>query len=172
MRSARALATSLVIAAAACGGELDGHDDAANGDGEFIAFERDFKGFTAWRSTDFGVVVDASAHQSGRRVAYVNRGLAPGATVAPRGTIIVKISGIDTPTRRVFAMAKRGGTYNREGAKGWEWFELEDGTDAPRIVWRGLGPPDGETYAGGTECNTCHVAGEATDYVLGPELLR
>ena len=37
-------------------------------------------------------------------------------------------------------------------------------------VWRGLGPPNGETYAGGRECNDCHSAAAANDHVLGAEV--
>lgn len=152
----------------ACGDPNAPASDASTSDGEFIAFERDFARFQRWPSTDLGVAMDESVHLSGGRVTYVNK--RPGSVVAPKGTIVVKISGVGTATRRVFAMAKRGGTYNADGAKGWEWFELEDGTETPKIVWRGLGAPDGETYVGGSECNTCHSAGVETDYVLGPEL--
>ncbi len=57
---------------------------------------------------------------------------------------------------------KRGGGYN-SGAPGWEWFDLallDDASDGVRIVWRGVGPPAGETYGGdpAAGCNSCHVA--------------
>ena len=162
------LAGAMLVAA--CGDSGEERAEPPPSDAEFIAFERDFKGFQGWRSVDLGTRTDASIHTSGARVAYVNAALPSGTLVAPKGGIIVKITGIGAETRRVFAMAKRGGTYNARGARGWEWFELDDSADAPRIVWRGVGPPDGESYAGGTECNTCHEAGEASDYVLGPEL--
>ena len=60
-----------------------------------------------------------------------------------------------------FAMVKRGGGYNAQGASGWEWFELQnltDGSGGVQIVWRGLGPPAGEVYGGDPNagCNTCH----------------
>ena len=59
-------------------------------------------------------------------------------------------------------MVKRGGGFN-SGAPGWEWFDLQlldDGKDGVSIVWRGFGPPAGDTYGGDATsgCNTCHTA--------------
>ncbi len=168
-RSTLLLVLVASLAVASCGDDVATAERPAD-DAEFIAFERDFQGFQGWRKVDLGTRDDASIHTGGTRISFVNAALPPGSTVAPKGGIIVKVTGIDTAERRVFAMAKRGGTYNASGARGWEWFELDDSGDVPRISWRGLGPPNGETYAGGTECNTCHMAGAASDYVLGPEL--
>jgi hypothetical protein len=71
-----------------------------------------------------------------------------------------------------FAMVKRGGDFNSEGARGWEWFELEDVEDGGvLIVWRGVGPPADEGYGGDplTGCNECHTPGN-NDCVLAPAL--
>ncbi len=165
------MSLGLALAGAACGDDVPtAADPPPATSGEFIAFERDFAGFQGWRKVDLGVSDGLSGHTPGGRVAYVSASLPAGTRVAPRGGIIVHVTGIDTETRRVFAMAKRGGDYNAAGARGWEWFELDDSSDPPRIVWRGLGPPNGESYAGSTECNTCHSAAASDDYVLGPEL--
>mgnify|MGYP001550112068 CR=1 FL=1 len=65
---------------------------------------------------------------------------------------------------------KRGGDFNGGGAKNWEWFEL---TENPvTIVWRGFGPPVGDTYGGDRNgCNSCHVTcGSTNDYVCSAQL--
>jgi hypothetical protein len=62
--------------------------------------------------------------------------------------------------RQYFAMVKRGGSENAYGAKGWEWFELQNAADGtPGIVWRGVNPANG-SYGGNPTggCNPCHVA--------------
>lgn len=168
MRS-RAVALCLSAVAAGCGDPNAASSDPAPSSDEFIAFERDFQGFRSWEATNLGAGQSDDIHLNGGRIVYVSKRAPATATTVPKGTIIVKISGIDTESRRVFAMAKRGGTYNADGAAGWEWFELLDATDPPRISWRGLGPPDGESYAGGEQCNTCHAAAAGNDFVLGPE---
>jgi hypothetical protein len=79
-------------------------------------------------------------------------------------------------------MAKRGGDYNAEGALGWEWFDL-DLTESGGVAvdWRGPVPPEGRGYEcalgeddagseGVGDCNTCHGAAEANDFVLSPVL--
>lgn len=172
MSATRALVVvvATTLGAASCADDEATAREPSTVDAEFIAFERDFKGFQGWREVELGAIHDGSVHTSGVRVAYVNARIPPGTKVAPKGGIIVKIGGIGTDARRVFAMAKRGGAYNASGARGWEWFELDDSQASPRIVWRGLGPPDGEAYAGGSECNVCHLAAETSDFVLGPEL--
>jgi hypothetical protein len=78
----------------------------------------------------------------------------------------------------VHAMVKRGGTFNKRGALGWEYFELKQNADGvPVIVWRGATPPTGEAYRNllrqndlddgrmEADCNSCHVATE-NDAVL------
>ncbi|RYZ01408.1 MAG: hypothetical protein EOO73_35715, partial [Myxococcales bacterium] len=92
----------------------------------------------------------------------------------PVGTIIVKQARIEArPEGQLFAMVKRGGRYNPEGAHGWEWFELAERPDqSVAIKWRGVSAPDGEQYGGdphGT-CNACHGEAKANDYVKSPAL--
>lgn len=67
-----------------------------------------------------------------------------------------------------FAMVKRSATFNAQGAKGWEWFELTEDDDVVAIGWRGLGAPDGENYGGDPagSCNGCHQMAVRNDYVL------
>jgi hypothetical protein len=88
----------------------------------------------------------------------------------------VKTIAEDSPTPgKTFAMAKRGGNYNANGAIGWEWLELqEDASGNILIVWRGISPPAGEGYGGsvvGGSCNTCHGTAMANDYVKSTALL-
>jgi hypothetical protein len=78
-------------------------------------------------------------------------------------------------------MVKRGIPYNRDGAIGWEFFELgfEPGSERPHVVWRGTGPPSGHGYAAqgrdaGTAevplvCNDCHAVAWQSDGALTPE---
>jgi len=82
----------------------------------------------------------------------------------------------------VFAMAKRGGNFNVDGAKNWEFFTLRiDANGVPVILARGIDATDtsssgghGYTAANGNviRCNNCH--GDPTmakvDYILNPEL--
>lgn len=169
-----ALMPVVIAVLAGCGG---GSEDPAAG-GSFIAFPRDFQGFQSWTAFDLGDDRDDGVMAMGHRRAYINR-LPPTASAAfPVGTVIAKTIAEDQPVPgQVFAMAKRGGSYNAQGAAGWEWFELlkTDPSTAPLILWRGIVPPAGEIYAGvaGGACNTCHAAGTgpANDFVPSDELL-
>ena len=92
---------------------------------------------------------------------------------AAGGTIIVKEpSDGDLTTRQIFAMVKRGGDFNPTGAVNWEWFELQNVDSATvQIVWRGFGPPAGETYGGNPAfCNGCHVIAADNDDVWSSAL--
>jgi hypothetical protein len=134
----------------------------------FIAFASDFANFRSWQSFDVTKEQDADAgldagaqHPDARLIEYLNKPPPTGSTAFPVGTIIVK-EGTDGPVdmRQYFAMVKRGGTENAAGAKGWEWFELQNAADGtPGIVWRGVGPPNGTLYGGDPTggCNSCHV---------------
>jgi hypothetical protein len=64
-------------------------------------------------------------------------------------------------------MEMRGGNFDPEGAVSWEWFELQNvDADNVRIVWRGNGPPNGETYGGDSAtCNDCHAGAKSNDFV-------
>lgn len=154
----------------ACGPAAD-----TSGDSHFIPLQKDFAGYRQWRVFDLGDGVKDTVHPAGRRIIYLNRTPPSGAAGFPVGTILVKtVTPDDGSPPSVFAMAKRGGTYNSQGALGWEWFELQDGSDGTAlIVWRGIAPPAGEGYgdiAGGA-CNTCHGVHADNDYVASVALL-
>jgi hypothetical protein len=161
----------LALTLAACGTT----DDAATAE-HFIPLQRDFAGYRQWRAFDLGTAPADAVHPEGRRVVYLNQAPPSGSAAFPAGTILVKTV---TPSAgspaSIFAMAKRGGSYNSQGAVGWEWFELQDASDGTAlIVWRGITPPTGEGYGGdviGGACNTCHGAHQDNDYVASTALL-
>ncbi|HEY4106201.1 MAG TPA: hypothetical protein VGM44_20015 [Polyangiaceae bacterium] len=153
----------------ACAGSGD-DAGSSNNSGVFIAFGNDFQDFHSWQS--FDVTADApdidagigpgTVHPDAMLIEYLNHAPPHGSTAFPVGTIIVKegTEG-DVIGRQYFAMVKRGGDENTNGAVGWEWFELRNQPDGSvGIVWRGVGPPAGEVYGGDPNagCNTCHVA--------------
>jgi hypothetical protein len=131
----------------------------------FVAFSDDFKGFHAWEKMFIPAgELDDPIH-GGNRSIYVNKRPAKGSKEFPVGTIIVKQ--MQDPGGQTFAMVKRGGGFNADGAVGWEWFRLVEQSGGVWIAWRGVGPPDGETYGGasGGVCNGCHFAGKDNDWV-------
>lgn len=136
----------------------------------FLAFAKDFSGYTRWESHGLASApVQGEVHASGERVVYLNQRPATGVTAFPVGTIIVKaLPGVG----RVFARVKRGGGYNPAGAAGWEWFELQHvAADEVTLVWRGVGPPTGEGYGGDPNgCNSCHLQFSANDSVASGDL--
>lgn len=159
-----------VLAAAVAG---CGPGGAAAGDaGEtYLAFASSFAGYRGWEA--FPVPEgsgDGTVHTLGARTEHLNKRPAEGATEFGVGTIIVKETTSEAlADRKVFAMVKRGGDYNAQGAAGWEWFELQNlDEQAVRIVWRGVGPPAGEMYGGDPKagCNGCHVGAADNDFVL------
>lgn len=146
----------------------------------FLAFEKDFNGFRTWEKFSFAETSDAfPAHLGGPRDVYLNKRPPKGSKEFPVGTIIVKevLDGGPFLDRIIFARVKRGGGFNAD-ANGWEWFQLknrEDGSTA--IVWRGLGPPDGDQDAGGPSylgnadgCTPCHKGAIDNDLVMGAPL--
>lgn len=142
----------------------------------FIPLQKDFTGFRQWRGFDLGNAPADAVHPEGRRVVYLNRAPASGSATFPTGTILVKtVTPSNGDAASIFAMAKRGGSYNSQGAVGWEWFELQDASESSAlIVWRGITPPSGEGYGGdviGGACNTCHGAHQDNDYVASAALL-
>jgi hypothetical protein len=169
-------ATVLVIAG--CGGGQNANVcdgvRAENSSGVFIAFQCDFSGFESWTAFDLGDDQDDGVTFVGHRRAYINQLPPHGSSTFPVGTIVIKTIAEDQETPgQIFAMAKRGGSYNVQGATGWEWFELLKTTDAPPVIrWRGITPPAGEKYAGiaGGACNTCHALGYRNDFVPSTEL--
>jgi hypothetical protein len=131
----------------------------------FIALGRDFDGFEQWESFPLGWAPGLGvSHPPGDRTVYLSRRPPKGSRSFPIGTRIVKtVAG----NERIFAMAKRGGDYNADGAVGWEWFGLAHTPNGLAIEWRGLGPPSSESYAGDAHagCNSCHIGSAANDYV-------
>jgi hypothetical protein len=139
----------------------------------FIAFQRDFQDFGTWTRyvlTEAPAVGDGTIHGKGTRTVYVNQLPPAGRHSFPVGTIIVKTM----ETGETFARVKRGGGYNRNGALGWEWFELkrDEAAAAWTILWRGITPPAGFCYGGiaGGACNGCHLPFADNDYVAASVL--
>lgn len=143
-----------------CGGEVT---SSANR----IALAADFQDYETWEFIALPAVDGGTEHSAQARTVFINKRPHAGSTEFPVGTLIVKEMPFST-----LAMSKRGGTYNANGAKGWEWFNLErHASDAVVIVWRGLGPPLGEAYGeSSASCNDCHKARIENDSVLTPEL--
>jgi hypothetical protein len=167
---ARAAACGLVAAAlAACGAGGGDEDDATD---SFLAFSSTFAAFRRWPSYPSDGPRDDGSFPTdvlGPRTQYINKLPPHGATEFPVGTVIVEAR--ESGMMKIFAAVKRGAAFNSGGAAGWEWFELED--DPVLIVWRGVGPPLGDTYGGDPNggCNACHAqCGSANDYVCSPKL--
>jgi hypothetical protein len=139
----------------------------------FVAQTIDFAHFCSWPSAPATIAADASdgVHiGAGPLTIYWNESPPHGAREFPVGTIVLKESNETDPTERVvFAMIKRqarGTGYNPGGADGWEWMSLKDlGNCNVERLWRGVTPPQGESYATTGDCNTCHALGVANDYV-------
>ncbi len=165
-------AVALVPLFAACLLGCSSAGAAANADGgaEFIAYQSDFQAFHSWTSFTFeGAAIPDSPHATaGVRTEYINQLPPKGATRFPVGTIIVKEF---VATGQTFAMVKRGGGYNSEGAVDWEWYELVDNASSVTIRWNGAVAPPGDVYANSpVTCNDCHSAGAANDYVQSQAL--
>jgi len=156
-----------LIALSSCSSPADvtSTDIAASKRDPFIAFAGDFDGFHDWERLFIPAAELDDPIHGGNRSIYINRRPPKGSAQYPVGTIIVKQ--MESPTGHTFAMVKRGGGFNPEGATGWEWFRIVDTNGVVSIAWRGMGPPDGETYGGdaGGVCNGCHFAGKANDWV-------
>ena len=149
---------------------VDASSSSEGGVDIFVAFGREFENFRSWEKFPLPEDTEgAVVHLAGKRTEYLNRRPPAGATLFPTGTIVVKEMDGDLETRQIFAMVKRGGDFNPTGAKGWEWFELTNKPDGigVNIVWRGVGPPDGERYGGAPTgaCNVCHAGSKSNDYV-------
>lgn len=146
----------------ACGGPPPEPDS-------YVPFASHFASYTQWPSFTLpGAPELELSHLAGDRAVYIKAMPPRGATRFPVGTLIVK-----TASDRIFAMAKRGGNYNADGAVNWEWLELEGSVEQPFIRWRGIGPPDGEGYGppGTSACNTCHAGAAQTDFVHSADRL-
>jgi hypothetical protein len=166
------VACALAAVGAGCGAASGnaGIDVDVDAGPTFIAFASDFAAFRSWPSQSVDNPVAAgSTHVAGQRTVFINQPPPVGATSFPVGTMIVKVTAVDG---QIFARAKRGGSYNLAGAAGWEWFELEEGSNGVSIKWHGVGPPAGEKYGGdpASGCNPCHATARANDDVLSPWL--
>jgi len=170
----RRAALVLAVVAAACGGH---HGDGGPPDAPFvfIAFPSTFQPFRTWTSFHSDGPPDNGtfpADTLGPRTQYINMLPPHGSTEFPIGTVIVEVR--ESQGNKIFAGVKRGFDFNSTGAKNWEWFELQEATTGEvTILWRGVGPPNGETYGGDPNggCNTCHVqCGANNDYVCSPKL--
>jgi hypothetical protein len=166
---AAVLATAALLGAIGCSSSPPATDGVRF---PFIAVASDFNGFRSWPSHSIeSATASGSTHVTGARTVYINEMPPAGASAFPAGTRIVKETAADG---KLFARVKRGGGYNTTGAVDWEWFELQETSGgAVFIVWRGVGPPAGETYGGDPNagCNTCHRTVPANDYVLSPGLM-
>lgn len=146
--------------------------------GLFIAMGEQFRDFRSWPRV--AISADADVPDPDQPFfAYANQSPPAAGGEYPVGTLIVHtIELTDDPmTWEVFAMAKRGGGYNAEGAHGWEYFRLGFGHgDVPVIVSRGFAPTDSGSYSAGmgagTGCNACHATAAAaeTDFILSRQL--
>ena len=162
---AHLFATLALVGVVSCSGAPEPAEGAAGGSGSpdvFLAFADDFRGYHSWPSFDATDGAELVGIHDGSTVTeYINEPPPSGSDAFPIGTMIVKEATGGTIPHELFAMAKRGGGYNR-GAPGWEWFELEnldDGQDSVKQIWRGVGPPIGEMYGGDPDagCNKCHT---------------
>ena len=138
-------------------------------DPEFVAQDSDFQDFSAWQSWPMDATAPGSFHTTGARIVYLNRKPPSDATTWPVGTILVKT--LENGSGDTFAMVKRGGDFNAEWARGWEWMEISKQTGTWQIVWRGDTPPDGAGYTeDGVSCNLCHAMARANDWVQSKAL--
>lgn len=160
----RSLALALVVAAG-CSGTSGGADAGDT----FIAFNNSFAPFRTWTMVhddleDPNGMLGSGV--AGPRDQYINMLPPAGSTEFPIGTIIVEVR---TDTGKIFASVKRGGDFNANGARNWEYFELQE--NPVMYIWRGLGPPLGDTYGGDPNgCNNCHEQCGANDYICSPKL--
>jgi hypothetical protein len=170
MRVRHRQAAFFALLTVGCGAAASQDSGADAGPPEFVARGGDFASYRGWQSYLAGTQDIDSVHVAGQRTVYINRLPPHGSATFPTGTLIVKeIDGGQT-----FAMAKRGGDFNSQGALGWEWFELTSTGGAPVIVWRGVAPSSGSmvgnTYNAGSTCNDCHQNASANDFVQAPPL--
>ena len=153
---------------AACGSGAAASDATDS----FLAFSSTFAPFRTWTSMHSDGPPDDGTFTPdvlGPRTQYINQLPPSGATEFPIGTVIVEVR--ESQAMKIFAAVKRGAGFNAGGAAGWEWFELQEPPVV--IVWRGVGPPAGDTYGGNPNggCNACHAAcGSRNDFICSPKL--
>lgn len=175
----RSCVVGLALTLSACG-ESDAPTSAAIVEPEvFIAFERDFAGYARWTTFDRGEDRVPPTHLGRTSTIHIDRVPPRGSARFPVGTRIVRVERSEAAPSEweVHAMVKRGGGFNAEGARGWEFFELvlDPTRQRPSIRWRGEGPANGDGYRppeGGDilSCNHCHGAATYNDSVLSPAL--
>lgn len=159
-----ACALTLSLALGGCG------DDTTAEPGTFVAFQQNFAPYRTWTSLDVGNIA-VGGHPEGHAVVYANNPV-PSGCAWPVGTILVKEVQItsDRTQWELFAMVKRGGSYDSNPAAGWELFTLGlTPTGTPVITGRGVNPgADMYSGAGGGGCNGCHgtPSAHAFDSVL------
>ncbi|HET9988261.1 MAG TPA: hypothetical protein VFQ65_07070 [Kofleriaceae bacterium] len=160
--------TALVLAVVACSacGSSPATSDASDA---FIAFNPTFAPFRTWTMVHDELLDPEGtlpAGVAGPRDQFINVQPATGSSEFPIGTVIVEVR---TDSGKIFASVKRGGNFNAAGDKNWEYFELQE--DPVKYLWRGLGPPLGDTYGGDPNgCNQCHSQCAANDFVCSPKL--
>ena len=182
------IAAGLVTGTARVPGARPGTGTMAAAGGEdagirHVAFARDFEGFRGWERIPVEGAMLPIGAAPGPTAVYVSARPPPGTRRWPVGTILVKSIENGEPSDWVIhAMVKRGVPFNRDGAIGWEFFELAfaPGAEVPHVVWRGTGPPSGHGYAAqgrdaGPDpvplvCNDCHAAAWQSDGALTPAL--
>ncbi|MEO8701955.1 MAG: hypothetical protein ABI867_18060 [Kofleriaceae bacterium] len=155
----------IALALAACGTS----DPPPEPGDTFLAFSSSFADFRSWPMfhSDGPAAGTQPPDVLGPRSQFVNELPASGLTEWPVGTLVVESR--ENGTNHILAAVKRGGGFN--GGRNWEWFELLE--EPVVIVWRGVGPPDGETYGGDPDggCNSCHEAcGASNDFICSPFL--
>jgi hypothetical protein len=161
--------------------ELAPGDDGpgAAGSNLFIAQQPDFADFEDWMPFETEVRAEHGG-MLGKIVEYLSAMPDAGSDEWPVGTMIVKtVEPAEGEAPAIHAMAKRGGDFNKGGAIGWEFFELQKNKKGtPVIVWRGAKPPSGERYKNllnpgadtmEADCNGCHEGG-SNDAVLSEVL--
>lgn len=131
---------------------------------EFIASAQDLAGYSTWAAVDYSIGATnpalGSAHMGtdnafSRRI-FKGPSAVASASGYPVGSLLVKETftwqnGVKTlpASGGVYAMAKRGGTFNPQGG-GWEWLALSN--DGTQIMARG-----GADMMSGM-CNACHTS--------------
>lgn len=131
----------------------DNNDVSIVPDDEFAATDASFANYDTWTvvaELDKASSPEGLAHTDKPRTIWINDPSADRSenNQYPQGTIIVKK--IEGGT--VYAMAKRGGSFNPEH-QGWEWFTLQlDGKIKSKPAL--------------SSCNSCHALAVNLDYVF------
>jgi len=136
--------------------------------GAATRFRLDNGDYRRRRSSERCRIGPCAAGNLGPRTQNIRQVPPHGAAEFPVGSVIVEAR--ESGAMKIFAAVKRGGGFNSGGAANWEWFELSD--PPVTIVWRGVGPPLGDTYGGDPNggCNACHAKCAANDYICSPRL--